>query len=171
MKDVVTRCIQSAKLSDKGYPLNCVPLDLQILTTALIQEHPASERLKLHTHYYGTVPADKELISIVISNLLDNAIKYGAKQGIVDIELSKDNRSNTITLSVFNDIGTTGTPDPARLFQKYYRSPKAQHATGSGLGLHLSRMLVQMHRGDLHYELIGDRACFRITLPLMYSHE
>ena len=168
MKDVVTRCIQSAKLSDQGHPLNCAPLDLQILTTALIQEHPASERIKLHTHFDGTVHADKELIGIVISNLLDNAIKYGDKQGIVDIELMKAEDSNTITLSVFNDIGPTGIPDPQRLFQKYYRSPKAQHATGSGLGLHLSRMLVQMHRGNLRYEIVGDRVCFRMNLPLMH---
>jgi signal transduction histidine kinase len=70
-----------------------------------------------------------------------------------------------VALKVTNEVGPTGLPDPAQLFRKYYRSPNAHRQTGSGLGLYLSRSIIQMHSGDIQYTCNPHSVCFRITLP------
>lgn len=65
---------------------------------------------------------------------------------------------------VTNAVGRSGLPDPERVFEKYYRSPKASYRSGSGLGLYLVLGLVQEMGGNLRYEPQDEIARFILTM-------
>lgn len=166
MKDVISRCIQATRLTENSLKPRFDNVDPNNVLEQLIKNHTESHRIKLNSTYSGLLVADRELLSIAVGNLLDNAIKYSSHHSQIDIELAKVHKNQMIEIAFFNDIGQAGVPDPHLVFQKYYRSPAAHHATGSGLGLYLSRMLIQMQHGDISYECIKERICFRVNLPL-----
>lgn len=166
MNDVITRCIQATRLTENNLKPNFEHVDPNNVLGQLINNHQESHRMRFHSNYSGLVVADRELLSIAMNNLLDNAIKYGKTHGKVAVELTETHKKQMLQVSIYNDVGQAGVPDPQLVFQKYYRSPGAHHATGSGLGLYLSRMLMQMQHGDISYECVKEQICFRINLPL-----
>ena len=85
------------------------------------------------------VLSDPVLLRLILSNLLDNALKYSPPRSMVDLEVmpAPGAGSGGPVLRVCNLPGRAGRPDPHRVFGKYYRSEGAQHSTGSGQGLYL----------------------------------
>lgn len=113
-----------------------------------------------------TVAADESSISEALSNLIDNAIKYSHDGGIINVraELLGD----FIGISVI-DHGTGIPPAIAEhLFSKFYRSHRTSSAVGgSGLGLYISRAIVESHGGHISVQSVeGEGSTFTITLPI-----
>lgn len=109
------------------------------------------------------VRADKDRIIQVLSNLLDNAIKFG-DHGAITIILDKNNSINEVTVSVM-DTGKGIDPEIyPRLFEKFVtRSNK-----GTGLGLFISKNIVQAHGGTMFAENNSNSsgATFSFSLPI-----
>ena len=112
------------------------------------------------------VEADRERLIQVISNLLSNAIKFTKEEGMITVETEK--RSNDIDLLLVRvkDTGT-GIDDDImpRLFEKFVtRSEK-----GIGLGLFISKSIIEAHGGRIWAENNADRrgATFTFSLPLL----
>ena len=116
--------------------------------------------------------ADAQLLRQVIANLLSNAVKYTPHLGRVAVHLCQQNGS--VTWSV-RDTGV-GVPRDAqpRLFEKFYRAENAimMDAEGTGLGLHLVRLIVEQAGGRVWCESEeGQGATFAFTLPAMTARE
>jgi PAS domain S-box-containing protein len=116
--------------------------------------------------------ADAQLLRQVITNLLSNAVKYTPHLGRVAVHLCQQNGS--VTWSV-RDTGV-GVPRDAqpRLFEKFYRAENAimMDAEGTGLGLHLVRLIVEQAGGRVWCESEeGQGATFAFTLPAMTARE
>ncbi|MGH7239425.1 MAG: ATP-binding protein, partial [Candidatus Saccharimonadales bacterium] len=92
---------------------------------------------------------DSVSISEVLMNLIDNAIKYGAKTKTITIS-SNLNQSGEIETTV-NDRGSViDSAVIGNLFQRFYRSHRTRsQANGTGLGLYLSKALVEAHGGNI----------------------
>ncbi len=113
------------------------------------------------------VSGDKVMLQIMLSNLLENAIKYTPADKPVSIALRKD--GYTATLRVV-DLGA-GIPDgeKKKIFNKFYRvgNEESRKAKGTGLGLYLVHKVVKQHKGQI---VVKDNepsgAIFEITLPL-----
>ena len=163
---VLSRCLQVNKLTEASHAIHSKLTSIQSLVAELITNQPDSKRFQLTCPENVEIQADETLLRIAISNLMDNALKYGAPQSIIQIVIEPDTEEkHALNIAVSNEVGPTGTPDPAQLFKKYYRSPNAHRQTGSGLGLYLSRSIAQMHNGDIHYTSNSHSVCFQITLP------
>lgn len=113
------------------------------------------------------VPANVDAVRIeqVVGNLLDNAIKFSPDGGRIEVEVSTP-RAETIRLAV-RDHGI-GIPPPRRheLFSRYYQAHAESHRSGLGLGLYISRCIVEHHGGRIGVEFpadVGSR--FVIDLP------
>nr|HCI8568242.1 sensor histidine kinase [Klebsiella variicola] len=99
---------------------------------------------------------DAELITIVVSNILDNSVKYTSK-GVIKIDIVDSDGCIEIS---FRDEGD-GIPkkQAEKIFDRFYRGEKDNKNTkGTGLGLYVSQQIVRAHGGDLYLTGEGDMA-------------
>ncbi len=120
----------------------------------------------------GTTPVlegDHDLLSVMLENVLRNAIQHSPIEGVVRVWLETENDQATIAL---RDQGTGIAPDAMpRLFDAYYQAHPGEQQRGLsrqiGLGLAISRAIAQMHGGDVSAVNHPDGgALFRLRLPL-----
>jgi heavy metal sensor kinase len=110
---------------------------------------------------------DKELITRMILNLLDNAVKYTPAGGEISLALSRQNGNAEIVVRD-TGIGIAET-DRQRVFDRFYRVDKARSRAlgGAGLGLSIVRWIVEIHGGDIHIDSApGLGSTFTVELPL-----
>ena len=102
-----------------------------------------------------------------MSNLLQNAVKYSPSESTILIKAHSYNQSGTARLevSIANEAGALGKPDPEHVFKKYYRNSSATKISGTGLGLYLVKALVGVLGGDVIYENPDTRVVFKIMIP------
>jgi len=109
---------------------------------------------------------DPEKISEVVTNLVDNAIKYTA-QGSVDIEIEGDKESVTVRVRD-TGMGISGQ-EQKHLFEKFYRvnNTMTREHSGTGLGLYIARNLVELYGGQIWVQsVLGRGSAFGFKLPL-----
>ena len=110
---------------------------------------------------------DTALMSKVLNNLIDNAIKYSSPGSTISI--SSQEESNQIIISV-RDQGIGMTPEECEnLFTRFYRAKNeaTEKTTGTGLGLYLTRYFIEAHHGHIEVKSqSGVGTEFKIFLPL-----
>lgn len=110
---------------------------------------------------------DRFRIDQVVTNLVANAIKYGAHAPI-EVRVVAEGRLAKVEVKD-NGIGISGE-DHERIFQRFERVSSSESVSGMGLGLYITRQIVDMHRGRLDVESeLGKGALFRVTLPRQMS--
>ena len=114
-----------------------------------------------------TVQADERRIQQVLSNLVDNAIKYGRPGGMVAVA-AQSGADGMVEVSVRDD--GPGIPSEAleRVFERFYRVDKARSRDqgGTGLGLSIVKHIVQSHGGEVWAKSeVGKGTTFFFTLP------
>jgi signal transduction histidine kinase len=150
--------------------------DIQKKGSDIVLSYPTEDNL--------VIEADKERITQVISNLLSNAIKF-TKQGSISINVLKktnedvknDDSGEEVVVSV-KDTGTgIDSEILPRLFTKF--TTKSEVAGGTGLGLFISKSIVEAHGGKMWAQnnnsmdnnREGRGATFYFTLPLMTNNK
>jgi signal transduction histidine kinase len=109
---------------------------------------------------------DAEAMAIMISNLLENAVKYGGDSPRVEIDLSLD--GGQAVLEVSDDGAGIAEEDVDMIFGRFYRSGDEMTRTtrGTGLGLYLVQQIVEAHRGKVEVASTGPAGTiFRVTVP------
>lgn len=116
-----------------------------------------------------TIAADRSSLSEVISNFIDNAIKYSKEGGEVIVKAAV--KENFVEVTV-QDFGI-GMPSSVvgNLFSKFYRSHRSrQTVSGTGLGLYICKAIVQSHGGSVWVRSVeGEGSTFGFTLPTYSS--
>ena len=132
--------IQSLKV-EKVY-LNAMILDILTRFSSKINV----KKITIHTSFSKNfnIESDNYLLSIIISNIISNAIKYSKEKGTVSILLSQ-NKDTTICTITDNGIGIA-KEDLEKILNPFYRSNPTQHPEikGSGLGLSIVKRLVDL---------------------------
>jgi len=110
------------------------------------------------------VSGDARMIQRMLSNLMDNAIKYTAPGGAVTVSLSEKNARVLVSVK---DTGCGIAPgDLPRIFDRFYRGDQSRSKPGFGLGLSLARAIARAHGGDITAASIpGQGSTFTVTLP------
>jgi signal transduction histidine kinase len=120
----------------------------------------------LHSPAAVRIYADPLRIEQVLTNLLDNAIKFSPQGGPVDVEVGSPD-PGTARLAV-RDRGIGIPPEHrGQLFERFYQAEAAgTYAAGMGLGLYISRQIVELHGGCITAEFPHDGGTrFVVTLP------
>jgi signal transduction histidine kinase len=162
MMDVIDQSVQVERLADGKVTIERLPCDVVRLVEAVIADSRDAARVQARLAPRLALDTDGRLLRIILSNLVDNALKYGKPNEPIDVELTAE--GDHLRLLVGNVVGTVGAPDPQRVFEKYYRSPKAHEFSGSGLGLHISEALAQLLGGELCYLPTAERVVFELRL-------
>jgi signal transduction histidine kinase len=166
MTDVIDRCLIDDKLQNHEFQLKIQKCNLNELIGEKINQYQDSTRISFASSEVHFIETDVQLLKIIIGNLVDNALKYGEEQSLVEIRVSKSANSDQIELVIENRVGKSGFPDVEKIFDKYYRSPKAYEKTGSGLGLYLVKNFVQLISGEIACITRDQLIVFKVNLPL-----
>jgi two-component system cell cycle sensor histidine kinase PleC len=112
------------------------------------------------------VEADRTKLRRVLVNLLSNALKFTPKGGRVEVRAEPEGDGVRLTVA---DTGVGIAPeDVARLFDKYEqaRSRATRGEKGTGLGLYITRQLVELHGGEIQVTSeLGRGSTFSFTIP------
>lgn len=113
-----------------------------------------------------TVAADKASISEVLSNLIDNALKYSNEGGSVDVRARVNGTSVTVSIQD-HGIGMPGNVISS-LFHKFYRSHRSRETVaGTGIGLYICKAIVESHGGKIEVRsIVGEGSTFEFSLPI-----
>ena len=147
-------------------------VDLGRLMRQIVQDHLGAadeKQIDLTLKLAPKVPkvrGDKQRLSVLITNLIGNAIKYTSQGGQVDVTLEVGERCVDVTVA---DTGIGIAPeDQAHVFEKFYRatSDEVQMTTGTGLGLAIAREVARLHGGDIRLESEPSKgSTFLVELP------
>jgi signal transduction histidine kinase len=139
----------------------------QTVVQQCIDKTGANSRFELVLATGESMMGDPVLYGVIVSNLLDNAIKYSPAYSVIRAELldSQSSEKPCVSLTVCNEIGRAGQPDPARLYDKYYRADAARHVSGTGLGLYLVKSLTQWLGGEVSCETVQNQIRFKVCIP------
>ena len=116
-----------------------------------------------------TIAADRSSLTEVISNLIDNAIKYSNEGGAVSVTATS--KDNFVVVSVKdNGIGMPGNV-VGNLFHKFYRSHRSRETVaGTGIGLYICKAIVESHGGQIGVTSVeGQGSTFTFTIPTYAS--
>jgi signal transduction histidine kinase len=168
MNQVIERCVQTGQLAEQGLKPMVEDLDPEALTSETIQSCREPERIDFASRApQGRLHADAQMLAIVLGNLLDNACKYSPPSSRIRVKLEPQTRAGRRgwLWSISNDPGVAGLPNPAQLFQKYYRGTQARRLSGSGLGLFLVKAMLDLMHGQIAYTEASGAATFSVWLP------
>ena len=110
--------------------------------------------------------ADRDAIYQIIYNLCDNAVKFSSEGGLLRINISRT-KSKKVTVSVYNEGAGISTEDIPYVFERFYKSDKSRglNKTGVGLGLYISKTIIDAHGERIWVESEQDKSCtFSFTL-------
>ena len=168
INDVVDRCQVSDAMENQRLTVRRQEFELRDLLFERIDLLVTPHRVKVFEGKEVWLCSDSHLVGIVLSNLLDNALKYSPEESVVEVSVHAQTVQGQtgVCMALVNQVGLAGVPDKAQIFQKYYRAKAAESQSGSGLGLYLSAGLATMLGGTLQHQVAGDKVEFRFCLPV-----
>lgn len=154
--------------------LSIKPVNMNSLLEQLLKRlKPLAERKNIEIVLESFRPVSAEIdevkMTLALSNLVENAIKYNYEDGWVHVSLNADHKFFYVTVA---DSGI-GIPkeDQDHIFERFYRVDKShsREIGGTGLGLAIARNAVIMHRGSIKvYSSPGEGTTFTVRVPLLY---
>jgi signal transduction histidine kinase len=165
--DIIERCVSTNKVEHGKLNITRQQCSLHELLDVLADTHPEVARIQVELLSASDVYTDPKILKLIVSNLLENALKYSPDSSVVRVTVAEAQKEAISGLSIkfLNQAGLAGLPDIARVFEKYYRSPGAHSLSGSGLGLYLVKTFAEMLGGTIRYHAEGNQVVFDLWIP------
>jgi signal transduction histidine kinase len=171
---IINDLLSLVKLDKTAGDMNISAININDLLEQILKRlSPIAKKQNIELIYESFRPVIAELdevkISLAITNLIENAIKYNIVDGWVRVSLNADHKYFFIKVS---DSGI-GIPEDEQdsIFERFYRVDKARsrESGGTGLGLAITKNVIQMHRGAIKvYSKEGEGTTFNVRIPLNY---
>ena len=131
-----------------------------------VQRYPERFQVQI-SNEDNVVNADKLMLQMAVSNLIENALKYSPADKTITIKLWEKNRQ--VCLQVLDE--GVGIPDSekAKIFRKFYRvgNENTRKTKGTGLGLYLTQKIARQHKGKISVkDNEPNGSIFELSLPL-----
>jgi signal transduction histidine kinase len=160
-----------AAQGDRATPLRISCFAPEALVTELRSEldhNRRSEQMALRWHVEPHVPelqTDRAKLVSIVRNLVNNALKYG-RPGTVWVRFSYDTAADAYRIEV-EDTGPGIAPQVLpHLFERFYRTPEAQHIDGFGLGLFIVKRFTELLHGSIKVDSeVGRGTRVVVTIP------
>ena len=172
--DIINDLLTLVKMGKTAPDLNIAPVNInQLLELTLKRLKPIAEKknveVVLESFRPVTAEIDEVKMTLAVSNLVENAIKYNNQGGWVHVSLNADHKFFYIKVA---DSGI-GIPkeDQDHIFERFYRVDKShsREIGGTGLGLAIARNAVIIHRGSIKvYSSPGEGTTFTVRVPMIY---
>ncbi len=172
MRNLILDLLDFTKLESGKKTRTIKQVDLhEIITIAMDTIKPVAIQKQVEIFFDGEeetyLMTDRNEMEIVMNNLISNAVKYNRNEGKVNISLKKREKDIQI---VVEDTGIGMTEEEmGKLFHDFVRikNSKTQNVTGSGLGLSITKKMVELNGGTIDLKSTPDiGSTFTVTLPL-----
>ncbi|WP_254489789.1 HAMP domain-containing sensor histidine kinase [Bacillus thuringiensis] len=171
LKYLIDELFEYTRLSGIDVKLNLNEVDLSGLLEQIVGEYiPIFEKESLIVQKsitQETIPIfiDVEKMVRVYENLFMNAIKYSMKPS--ELSICLELIGNKAMLKVSNKVEKPPVSDPNKLFERFFRGDKARKDDqGNGLGLAISKRIVELHHGNIHAEYKDGWMSFIVEHPI-----
>ena len=167
MGSILNRLIEVDAIEGGKSLLEPKIFEIRSLLINIINDIPSPERIELHCVFNDTITSDPLLLRRILTNLIDNALKYGLPEGTVKLTVApkRHHLKSGIEFRCTNEIGPAGAPDAKQVFTKYYRAANAKAESGAGLGLWLTKCFVESMSGDIRFEKGDGKVSFYVWVP------
>jgi signal transduction histidine kinase len=174
LRGMVNELISLTAIQTGNFSLKRAPVAVgDVLAEAVdASREKAAERrisLSISTEPAARVLADRDALSMIFSNLVENAVKYSRDDGHVLVSTGREGMY--VTVSVKDDGIGMSAEDCAKIFEEFYRARNEQTAAipGTGLGLSLVKRLTELHEGTVSVRSEPGRGSeFTVRLPSVY---
>ena len=169
MNTVIERCVQVDQLDQKGFSPKLEDVDVYQVVHDVLTSQAEAQRLEFRPQSATLIfRTDPNLFAIILTNLLDNAIKYSEPDSLITLEIELNEALSVypamLKMRVSNTVSQYGVPDSVSLFSRYYRGPLAHEKSGTGLGLYLVKSLCKILRGSIRFEHNNGLVHFTVEL-------
>lgn len=171
---IINDLLALVKMDKTAADLNISVVDINELTEIILKRlRPIARKRDIEVVFESirqvTAEIDEVKMTLIITNLVENAIKYNKEQGSVKVVLDADHQFFILQVS---DTGI-GIPEEAmeHIYERFYRVDKShsREIGGTGLGLAITRSAVLMHRGSIKLSSVeGEGTTFVVRIPLNY---
>ena len=168
----VEKLLNVARLESGEFKLKRENFDMHALLDEVLETKGAEAGIagRVFNKNYGAtktnIDGDRTHLGSVVSNLIDNAVKYSPPDQPIDIITFSAHGKLNVSIA---DRGIGISPEHQKhLFKKFYRVPSGNvhDIKGFGLGLHYVKKILQMHHGDIHVESeLGKGSTFTFNVP------
>ena len=172
---IINDLLALVKMDKAAGDLNISTVNMNELTEIILKRLRAIARkrdieLLLVSVREVVAEVDEVKMSLILTNLVENAIKYNKEQGKVTVTLDADHQFFTVEVA---DTGI-GIPEESlnRIYERFYRVDKShsREIGGTGLGLAITRNAVLLHRGSIKVEsTLGEGTKFLVKIPLSHT--
>jgi signal transduction histidine kinase len=135
----------------------------------LFENQIASKGLKLKTTFTGdyVILGSNIQIEQLLFNIIDNAVKYSTPKKELNISLGSDRNKKILILNITN-ISDVIKEELPYIFDRFYKSSTSNDKRGFGLGLSISKKIVENHNGSINvnYKKSKKEITFRVSIPL-----
>jgi len=144
---MIDNILLASRAENENSILNLKKINLSDTINNLVAQafNENKNRIKISAAENSFMEADEQFISIIFSNLIENALKYSSADSSVEINIKQENGKTTVLVS---DKGA-GIPDTEKqkVFDKFYRigNEETRSAKGTGLGLYIVKNLCALH--------------------------
>jgi len=172
LNQLCTRLLQTAKLEASSVALRTEPVIVSRLIkdvleglSGTLKEHPIELSI---VEQETPLQGDRELLTMILTQYLDNAAKYSAPAAPIDIAVRESN--SELLLSVHNQGSLIQMQDRERIFERFYRGSEAKdRAPGSGVGLSIVKKAAEAHRGHVWVTSAEqDGTTFFLSIPKIH---
>ena len=172
MLELVDDLLQVSKLDNRSMELKPTEYDIldateKIIDQVKVKAKEKKQKINISCNLKNrSVMADQTMTEQVIQNLTTNAVKYSPEKSTINIKIVGDKKN--IKWSITDQGIGIGEEDRSKVFQQFFRSKKASEskADGSGLGLYISKSIIELSGGTIDYTSIeGKGSTFSFTLP------
>lgn len=171
---IITDLLALVKMDKKASDLNIEKVNINELMESILKRlKPIADKKKvelvLETYRPIVAEVDEVKLSLALSNLVENGIKYNVEDGWVHVTLNADHKYFYVTVA---DSGV-GIPKDSidKIFERFYRVDKShsREIGGTGLGLAITRNAIAMHRGAVKVKSEEQKGTtFSVRIPLNY---
>ena len=168
MSNVIDRCAWIDRLHEREFSINKSGFDLVKELDRIIFVSDTQGRIQQVSNIESCpVSTDVRMVGTLLSNLLDNALKYAQPDSPIDVRVVPrlQDQPPHVAVEIASRPGQCGWPEASKVFEKYYRSPGARRQTGSGLGLYQAAHIAQQLGGEMRYVPDDQLVKFQLCLP------
>jgi two-component system phosphate regulon sensor histidine kinase PhoR len=170
LENMVEKILETATLNAKELQLNLENINLIPFIKSIVEKHQDISKKQITFEFEKEelyISGDSFYLENAISNLIDNAIKYGGNN--IDINCFQTDKTTIIKVK---DNGNSILKSQEKLiFEKFYRIPKGNihDIKGYGIGLYFAKTIVEKHFGTIELTITNE-TIFKITLPNDYQN-